>query len=83
MVALLEQFGAQRGKSEKSPEKRKGLNRFGSGGASGSDLPIGVERVRVQLNTLLHRWSRDRPSFFMGYRCLFTWMAHWSAIPSR
>ena len=68
MVALLEQFGAQRRKSEKSPEKRKGLNRFGSGGASGGpDLPIGVDRVCVQLNTLLHRWTGDYSPAVEGF----------------
>jgi hypothetical protein len=60
MVSLLEQLGAQRRKSEIPPEKRKGLNRFASGGANGGpNLPIEVERVRVQLNTLLHRWTGE------------------------
>ena len=35
MVALVEQLGAQRRKSEKRPEKRKGLDGFASGGAIG------------------------------------------------
>lgn len=60
MVTLLEQFGAQRRKSEKPLEKRKGLNRFSSGGASGGpDLPIEIERVRVQLNKLLYQWTGE------------------------
>jgi hypothetical protein len=68
MVALLEQFGAQRKKSEKPPEKRKGPNRFAAGGASGGpDLPIGVERVRVQLNTLLHHWTGDYSPAVEGF----------------
>jgi hypothetical protein len=58
MGALLEQLGAQRRKSEKPSGKTKGLNRFGSGGAvGGPDLPIEVERVHIQLNTLLHNWT--------------------------
>lgn len=58
MVALLEQLGAQRRTSQKPLEKTKGLNRFGSGGAiGGPDLPIEVERVHIQLNTLLHNWT--------------------------
>jgi len=57
MVALLEQLGAQRRKSEKPSERAKGLNRFGSGGAvGGPDLPIEVERVHIQLNTILRKW---------------------------
>jgi hypothetical protein len=68
MVALLEQLGAQRRKSEKPPENRKGLNRFGSGGASGGpDLPIEVERVRIQLNTLLHHWTGEYSQAVEGF----------------
>lgn len=60
MVVLLERLGAERRKSEKPPEKRKGLNRFASGGATGGpNLPIEVERIRVQLNTLLYRWTGE------------------------
>jgi hypothetical protein len=58
MVELLEQLGAQRRMSEKPSEKTKGLNRFSSGGAvGGPDLPIEVQRVHIQLNTLLHNWT--------------------------
>jgi hypothetical protein len=60
MVALLEQLGAQRRKSEKPSEKKKSLNRFGSGGAiGGPDLPTKVERVHIQLNTLLSHWTGE------------------------
>ena len=60
MVALLEQLGAQRKKSERLPEKKKGINRFASGGATGGpNLPIQIERVRVQLNRLLQGWTGE------------------------
>jgi len=58
MVAILERAGAQR-KSTKAPAtvdpaKR---NSFGTGGGfGGPDLPIEVERIHIQLNTILHRW---------------------------
>jgi hypothetical protein len=68
MVTLLEKLGAQRRKSEARPEKRKGLNRFGSGGASGGpDLPIEIERVHVQLNTLLHHWTGEYSPAIEGF----------------
>jgi hypothetical protein len=68
MVTLLEELGAHRRISEKPSEKSKGLNRFGSGGASGGpDLPVGVERVRVQLNTLLHNWTGDYSPAVEGF----------------
>jgi hypothetical protein len=77
MVALLEQLGAERRKSKKPPEKKKGVNRFGSGGASGGpDLPIEAMRVRVQLNTLLHHWTGEYSPAVEGFSFLFTWMAH-------
>jgi hypothetical protein len=68
MVKLLERLGAQRRKSEKPPEKRKGLNRFASGGATGGpDLPIGVERVHIQLNTLLRHWTGEYSPAVEGF----------------
>lgn len=68
MVALLERLGAQRKKSEKPSEKKMGLNRFGSGGAiGGPDLPIKVERVHIQLNTLLHHWTGRYSSAVEGF----------------
>ena len=60
MVMLLEQLGAQRRSSEKPPERRTGLNRFASGGATGGpDLPVEVERVRFQLNAFLRDWTGE------------------------
>jgi hypothetical protein len=60
LVVLLEQLGAQRRNSEKRPEKRKGLNRFASGGAiGGPDLPTKVWRVHIQLNRLLEHWTGE------------------------
>jgi len=38
MVELLMRLGAERKKSHEPPEKRKGLNRFGSGGATGGPI---------------------------------------------
>jgi Ankyrin repeats (many copies) len=68
MVSLLKQLGAERKKSQEPPEKRRGLNRFASGGASGGpDLPIEVERVRVQLNTLLHHWTGEYSTAVEGF----------------
>ena len=68
MVTLLEQLGAQRRESEKPPEKKKGLNRFASGGASGGpSLPIAVERVRIQLNKLLHHWTGEYSPAVEGF----------------
>jgi hypothetical protein len=60
MVTLLERLGAQRRKSEKPPERGTGINRFASGGATGGpDLPVEVERVRIQLNAFLRRWTGE------------------------
>jgi hypothetical protein len=60
MVKLLERLGAQRRKSERPPERRTGLNRFASGGATGGpNLPIEVERVRIQLNAFLRHWTGE------------------------
>lgn len=71
MATLLEQLGAQRRKTEKPLEKRESLNRFASGGATGGpDLPIEVERVRVQLNTLLHHWTGEYSTAVEGFSFL-------------
>lgn len=68
MAALLEEFGAHRKKSEKPPEQKKGFNRFGSTGAvGGPDLPVEVQRVRVQLNTLLRRWTGQYSPAIEGF----------------
>jgi Ankyrin repeats (3 copies) len=57
VVRVLAQLGAERRKSEEPLEIRAGLNRFSSGGAvGGPDLPVEVERIHIQLNTLLRRW---------------------------
>ena len=68
MVKVLKQLGAERRKSEEPPEKGAGLNRFSSGGAvGGPDLPVEVERIHIQLNTLLHRWSGEYSPAVEGF----------------
>lgn len=61
MIGILSRAGAQR-KSTDAPVRREPgkRNSFSSGGAlGGPDLPIEVERIHIQLNTLLHKWRGD------------------------
>lgn len=68
MVEVLKRLGAERRKSEEPPEKRRGLNRFASGGADGgSNLPIEAERIRMQLNALLHHWTGEYSPAVEGF----------------
>lgn len=57
IMAILERAGAQR-KSSRPPEQSpSGVNRFYSGAASGgSDLPIEVLRIHIQLNVAMSNW---------------------------